>query len=88
MPCIGPCSRDTFAPLDNRLAHANRARNAVQLLVEAAGVADVIALLVASPEGSCRRAAIVTLEGTKSATSSLKTAAASQLTGRWGGTTT
>lgn len=39
-----------FAPLDDRLLHGNGAVNAVQLVVQATGIARGIALLIAPPE--------------------------------------
>ena len=50
--------RFSLPRLDSVLAHAHRPRNAVQLEVEAARVADRLALVVASPEGGGGRVAV------------------------------
>lgn len=49
---------DALSSLDDGLLHANRAMSAVQLVVETASVANVVAVLVASPEWSGGRLTI------------------------------
>ena len=53
---------DSLAPLDDGLAHANRTLCAVQLLVQSARIADVVAIFIASPEWSRCSTAIGALE--------------------------